>query len=398
MTRALRPIFLIVLVDVLGFTIAIPLLPYYGEHFGASPFEASALVATFALCALISTPIIGGLSDRFGRRPLLLFSLAGTCVGFLVLARASSLWMVFAGRIIDGLSAGNLAVAQAYIADHTAPQDRARAYGMVGAAVALAFLLGPALVLVLGSSAYVALFSTAAGLSALSLLATHVLVPRDSPRGSRSLSLAGLWRSVRRRELVGLYAHYGMYAFAFAWFIGGFALFAERRFTVGGRAWNGREVVLLIAYSGVLGIAVQGALIGPLVRRFTEARVVIAGFVGAALAYAAMALASGATLVIAGATISAFGNGVLRPVITSRITQRVSADEQGHALGVAEALYQTATVIAPIAGGMLIERSWLGAWALVPLGVAVIGVWAAWQHDRVRAPLPASQSISVLRS
>src|SRR5687768_9780338 len=120
----LLPIFLIVLVDVLGFTIVIPLLAFYAEKFGASPLVATLLVSVYAVCSLISTPIIGNLSDKYGRRPLLLISQAGTCLGFLMLAYSESLWMVFVGRILDGLTAGNLSIAQAYISDHTEPKDR----------------------------------------------------------------------------------------------------------------------------------------------------------------------------------------------------------------------------------------------------------------------------------
>src|SRR6185369_6985264 len=114
----LLPIFLVVLVDVLGFTIVYPLLPFYAEDFGATPLIATTLVSVYALCSLISTPVIGRLSDRFGRRRLLLLSQAGTCAGFIVLGCSEHLWMLFLGRILDGLTAGNLSTAQAYISDH----------------------------------------------------------------------------------------------------------------------------------------------------------------------------------------------------------------------------------------------------------------------------------------
>src|SRR5262245_61742583 len=122
----LAPIFLIVLVDVLGLTIVIPLLAIYAESFGASPFEAALLMPTFAACQLVSGPILGRLSDRYGRRPLLLFSQMGTFVAFILMAKAHALWMVFLGRALDGATAGNLTIAQAYISDHTPPEKRAR--------------------------------------------------------------------------------------------------------------------------------------------------------------------------------------------------------------------------------------------------------------------------------
>src|SRR5258707_8160792 len=141
----LLPIFLIVLVDVMGFTIVIPLLSLYAERFGASPLVATTLVSVYAMCSLVSTPIIGNLSDRYGRRPLLLISQAGTCAGFLILGFSNSLWMVFVGRILDGITAGNLSTAQAYISDHTAPENRAKAFGVIGVAFGVGFTFGPLL-------------------------------------------------------------------------------------------------------------------------------------------------------------------------------------------------------------------------------------------------------------
>src|ERR1041384_6532145 len=139
----LLPIFLVVLVDVLGFTIVYPLLPFYALTFGASKLTATTLVSVYALCSLFSTPVIGRLSDQFGRRRLLLLSQAGTCAGFLVLAFSNALWMVFLGRILDGLTAGNLSIAQAYISDHTKPENRAKAFGVIGIAFGIGFFFGP---------------------------------------------------------------------------------------------------------------------------------------------------------------------------------------------------------------------------------------------------------------
>src|SRR5687768_3458908 len=135
----LGPIFLIVLVDVLALTIMIPLLPFYSTEFGASPVMVGMLFAVFSACQLVSGPILGNLSDRFGRKPLLLISQAGMLVSLLVLAFANSLTMLFIGRIISGTTAGNLTIAQAYITDHTRPENRTRAFGVIGIAFGLGF-------------------------------------------------------------------------------------------------------------------------------------------------------------------------------------------------------------------------------------------------------------------
>src|SRR5258708_36410296 len=143
MKSPLLPIFLIVMVDVLGLTIMLPLLPFYAEHFGASPTVVGLLVSTFALSQLIAGPVLGQISDRVGRKPVLTVSQMGTFAGFLVLAYAPNLFFVFLARIIDGLTAGNLSIAQAYIADVTTPKERARAFAVIGIAFGIGFLIGP---------------------------------------------------------------------------------------------------------------------------------------------------------------------------------------------------------------------------------------------------------------
>src|SRR3989475_9630274 len=179
----LLPIFLIVVVDILGLTIMLPVLPFYAEHFGASPAVVGLLVSTYALCQLVAGPALGSLSDQLGRKPVLIVSQVGTFIGFLILAGANSLWMVFASRIIDGLTAGNLSIAQAYIADVTAPKERARSFAVIGIAFGIGFLVGP------GLSGYLSAhygfqvpILCAAGLSLTSILGTTFLLPSVPPR------------------------------------------------------------------------------------------------------------------------------------------------------------------------------------------------------------------------
>ena len=140
----LVPIFIIVAVDVLGFTLVLPLLPFYAEHFGASPLTVGLMVSVFAVCQLIAGPILGRISDKIGRKPVLMFSQMGTLVGFIILALAGSLWMLFLSRIIDGLTAGNLSIAQAYISDVTKPEERTKSFAVIGIAFGIGFLIGPA--------------------------------------------------------------------------------------------------------------------------------------------------------------------------------------------------------------------------------------------------------------
>src|SRR5215467_2478027 len=180
----LLSIFLIVLVDILGYTIILPLLPFYSEHLGASPFVVGLLISTYAVCQLISGPIIGSISDRAGRRPLLIVSQMGTLAGFLILSQATSLWLIFLSRVIDGLTAGNLSLAQAYIADVTEPHKRAQSFGVIGIAFGLGFLVGPAISGFLAGYGYAYPIYAAALLSATSIGCTWALLPQAIPGNS----------------------------------------------------------------------------------------------------------------------------------------------------------------------------------------------------------------------
>ena len=381
MKSPLLPIFLIVVVDVLGLTIMLPLLPFYAEHFGASPVVVGLLISTYALCQLVAGPVLGQISDHLGRKPVLTVSQLGTFAGFLVLAWAPNLALVFLARIIDGLTAGNLSIAQAYIADVTAPKDRARAFALIGIAFGIGFLIGP------GASGYlthrygyrVPIFCAAA-LSLLSILGTTFLLPSDPPHpegdeaeapvapGGKRLKILD-WGTYlqyfRRPALSGLLVEFFLFTFAFATFTAGFALFAERRFTWHGLAFGPKEVGVIFMYSGFLGIVVQGSMRqGALIRRIGELRLVTLGFLAATIGYVLLGFSAGVALLLVSASFAAFGTGVLRPALTSLITQQVSRGEQGVVLGLTQSLLSVAQIVAPAIAGALIDRGHLTTWAL----------------------------------
>jgi DHA1 family tetracycline resistance protein-like MFS transporter len=401
----LLPIFLIVLVDVLGFTIVIPLLALFAKRFGASNLVATSIVSVYAVCSLISTPIIGNLSDRFGRKPLLLISQAGTCIGFLVLASASALWMVFVGRIIDGLTAGNLSTAQAYISDHTAPENRAKAFGVIGVAFGIGFLFGPALGgMLAGAYGFHAPFILSAALSFLSILATWRLLPPEKdqasdlpkaqvtgPAGKRPsvFDLSVYAEYFKRHGLGSVYWQFFLFTFAFSCFTSGFALFAEARFH-----WNARETGYMFAYAGFLGIILQGGLMGRLVKKFGEIKLALLGFIASVIAYVMMGFAYTLVFLVVTATVNSFGSGVLRPVLTSRITQLVGRHEQGVALGISGSLSSLAMTMAPVTGGFFLNRDNTLGWAMVAAAAALLGLIAAIQAGAAKVtpvtPKPAS--------
>lgn len=400
--------FLIVLVDVLGFTIVIPLLPFYAVRFGASPLVATTLVTVYAVCSLISTPIIGRLSDQHGRKRLLMISQAGTCAGFLVLALSNSLWMVFVGRILDGFTAGNLSIAQAYISDHTAPENRAKAFGVIGIAFGIGFMGGPGLGGWLGEAAGLHVpFLVAACLSAFSIFCTYSLLPKEAPPrgvdegpqgpGGRRPS-AFDWRTYAeyfgRPHLRALYIQFFLFSFAFSAFFSGFALFAKYNPHF---LWSPKDVGYIFMYAGFLGILIQGGLLGRIVKKHGELRLTIFGFVAATVAYAAVGFADAVWILVVATTLNAFGQGILRPVLTSRLTQAVGKHEQGVVIGISGSLSSVAMSLAPPSGGFMLDHGWLIAWAMVPAAVSVLGLIATLAWTGVAGVVPANNRLPQAR-
>ena len=392
-TAALLPIFLIVLADVFGFTLVFPLLAIYAESLHATPLQAALLVSVFAACQLVSGPLLGAASDRVGRKPMLLISQVGTLLGFLLMARADSLWMLYLARVIDGATAGNLSIAQAYIADHTTPQQRVRSFALIGIAFGLGFFIGPFVTGSLVKYGMQAPIYAAAGLSLTSILCTLFLLPHHRPSEHRSEPMstdqapAGQRLSVfnwgayvqyfRRPVLSGLLWQFFFYSLCFACFTSGFAMFAERTFTWEGKPFTPREIGYLFAYTGFLGIVLQGGLISRLVRRFGEPSLVSAGFVTLCISYLGLSLAHTVPALVLVATISSFGNGVMRPSLSSLISQVSQRHEQGVVMGLSQSLHSLAALFAPPLAGWLIEKNRLPQWAWLAALGATLGLACA---------------------
>jgi len=402
----LLPIFLIVLVDIFAFTLVIPLLAIYAEHLGATPFEATLLVSIYAVCQLISGPLLGRISDRIGRKPMLLLSQVGTCAGLLVMASAGSLWLLYVARVIDGATAGNLSLAQAYISDNTTPQNRARSFGLIGIAFGLGFFLGPSVTGYLAQFGLRAPIYAAAGLSFASILCTALLLPNQQPPAASAAGDVGPggkrlavfeWSAyaqyLERPVLGALLGQMLLFGFSFTTFTSGFALFAERTFSWNGHPFTPREIGYMFAYAGFLGIILQGGLIGRLVKQFGEPNLVAAGFLSMSFAYTLLGMIHDIGPLIVVATFVAFGQGVLRPTLTSLITQNAGRDEQGVVLGLSTSLMSVAQIFAPPLGGWLIGSGHLALWAFVAALAAGLGLLAApWGSARAHAVVAGGQA------
>jgi MFS family permease len=380
----LLAIFLIVAVDVLGLTIMIPLLPFYAEKLGASPQEVGWLIGIYAACQLFSGPLLGRLSDHTGRKPLLLVSQAGTFVGFLITAFAPSLWILFVARAIDGCTAGNLSLAQAYISDVTEPKDRAKSFGIIGIAFGLGFLIGPAVSGLLAKYDYRYPIFAAAALSATSILSTYLLLPAVTPAGAgKGPSGPG----GKRLSLVqwGAYAEYFRQPalatklwqfFSFAFGFAGMPLVLERRLTWAAKPFGPEQVGYTWAFAGLMGILLQGPALGRLVKRFGERALNRTGFMGYTVGYALLAFCHSIPMLALATLVTSIG-GMVRPTLTSLITQATPREEQGVVLGLTQSLNSVALIIAPPLGGYLIEHGWLTAWGLAASAVAFIGLMLA---------------------
>jgi MFS family permease len=375
----LLPIFLIVLVDVLGLTIILPLLPFYAEHLGASDFQVGLLISSYAFCQLIAGPILGRMSDHMGRKPLLIVSQLGTLVGFLILAYAGSLWMVFLSRVIDGATAGNLSLAQAYIADVTTPEKRARSFGVIGIAFGIGFLVGPGISGFLSQYGYTYPIFAAAFLSASSVICTTTLLPKVVPHaddgeagpGGRRLSVLdwkGYAQYFARPGLGRLLSQFFCFAFAFAFFMSGFALYAQARYR-----YDAKQVGYVFAYVGLLGVILQGGLIGRLVKWLGERTLVWTGFASAAVGYALLAWTQTLGQLLSASTITSYGTGVIRPAVTSLITQRAGRREQGVVLGLTQSLTSVSQIVAPMIATSLIGAGHLAAWAVSTGAISLAG-------------------------
>ncbi len=375
-TSPLLPIFLIVLVDVLGFTIILPLLPFYSERLGASPTVVGMIVAIYAAFQLIAGPILGQISDRIGRRPVLLISQAGTLAGFLLLAFSTQIWMVFLSRAIDGATAGNLSIAQAYISDVTKPENRAKAFALIGVAFGFGFLVGPAIAGFLAHYGYHAPIFVASALSLTSILCTFFLLPKcetqhaqgeETGPGGKRLSLIS-WGEYRRyfrnRELARLLIQWLLFALSFSTFITGFALFAERRYVWNGHPVGVREVGYIFAFNGFIGIIMQGGMVGRLVKRLGEKRVVQMGFFTSMLGYAGIGLTHTIGQLLWVMALTAIGGAGLRPALTSLVTQKAGKREQGVILGLTQSLTSVAQITAPVIAGVMINHELLTSWAV----------------------------------
>jgi DHA1 family tetracycline resistance protein-like MFS transporter len=384
--RRLALLFIFVFVDVLGFSLILPLLPYYATAFAATPTVVGLLLGANAAAQFIGAPILGRLSDRHGRRPLLILSVAGTVLGFVMLGLAKSLAMLFASRILDGLLGGDISLAQAYISDVTDDKNRARGLGLIGAAFGLGFIFGPAMGGTLSAGGGYSLPAlVAAGLSAINLLGVLIWLPEslplerrvelaDSPRAAFSIRAL---REALARPCVGPLLHVLIfYSLAFTTFQTVFALFTQKRLALDAQATS-----YVLTYVGLLIVAVQGGAIGWLTRRFTDKQLILGGTTLLSLSLLGWALTPTVWALLVVLAPLALAGGVLGVAINSALTKSVYPEEVGGTLGLSSSLGSLTRVVSPIMGGFLLDSVSVAAPGV--LGALLMGWSISYTWRRV---------------
>lgn len=355
----LMVVFLTVLIDLIGFGIVLPILPLWAEEFGASPTQIGLLTATYSLMQLIFAPVWGRLSDRVGRRPVILVTLAGSAVSALLIGLAGTLWVLFLARALNGISGASYAAAQAYVADVTTREERAKGMGMIGAAFGLGFILGPAIGALFSTIDSSAPFFAAAALAAANLAFAWRRLP-EPPRPAhpvaRTSRLELLRRALAGRELGPLVWLSFVATFAFVGMESTFALLGDRRF-----GYDAVDMGLLFAYVGVAAAVGQGFLVGRLVARHGEYRVMLAGLTGTAAGLALLAAAHSLVVLLVALLVLGVASGLAFATVAALISHATPAADQGGVLGVTASTSAAARIVGPVTAGVLFQHLEPGA-------------------------------------
>jgi len=354
----LASILSIVFIDLIGFGMIIPILPLYAQRFQATEWQIGLLLASYSLMQFLASPLLGWLSDRYGRKPVLLCSLVGSALGYLLMANAASLTILFAARILAGISGASVGTASAYIADITPPENRSKRIGLIGAAFGIGFILGPATGGILSHFSVVAPFWFAAILSILNAIAMWILLPEPERHAVRqqgpvdlreTFEQAGSWRL----GVITLIYFIGIAGFAIVTVI--YAQVSNRRFDL-----NQSQISYIFVMMGLIGALIQGGAIGRLAKRFGDVNLAIAGFALMAISMMAMPLAHSIFSFLLFSAGLAMGNSLSQPTMSAIASKGASPALQGRVLGIVQSAGSLGRVFGPVTAGVLLTHDHLG--------------------------------------
>ncbi len=367
-------IWLTVFIDLVGFGIVMPILPYYAQRFGAQGMGYGALVGAFSLMQFLATALLGRLSDRIGRRPILLATMLLNAAGYVLFAFAPSYWLLLVSRLVSGFAGGNISAAQAYIADITTAQERSKGMGVIGMAFGLGFIVGPGIGAAAAYFGHAAPGLVAAALSIVNLGCAYFILPeslREEHRAVRELWPFGhMAIALRRPDLRPLMLVWAIAPFAFSGYTVALPLWAAS--TLG---WTERELGGFFVLVGLVAAGVQGGLFRLLTRRFGDRPLLIAGMVGMALSIGVVPFVATSGVLLAWTIVLAFSNSIMAPAASGLVSTLAAANEQGTILGVAQSLAALGRFSGPAVIGATYDSITPTVAFLAAAGVMIVG-WA----------------------
>lgn len=351
-------ILLIIFTETLGFSIVLPVLPFLGLSLGLNVFQVGLISSIFSFCQLFASPITGKLSDRFGRKPILIFSQLSTFIGFFLLGIADMVWILVLARLVDGLLGSNMTVSQAYLSDVTDPKDRTKIFGYSSGIFGAGLIFGPVIGGTLSAINYSIPMFFAAGISLISILLVILFLQESVTNKLDKFSLKfndiipvnEAKRFFRSKAVRGLLLIFFLYSFAFMIFISSFAVFSQIQLNI-----TPQEIGYFLAWVGILRVFFQSILITPLLKKISEETTLKIGVLTLIITMIMLILTTQYIFIYLPLTFLAFGTGVVRPILMSKLTKSVKKEETGSLLGVNNSLSSIAMIITPILGGLILQ-------------------------------------------
>ena len=356
--KRLYVIFLIIFTEILGFSIVLPLIPFIGLSFGLTPIEIGLIASVFSICQLFASPITGKLSDRFGRKPLFILSQLSTFAGFLLLGFATTAILLVVSRLIDGLLGSNMTVSQAYISDITEPRHRTRVYGYSSGVFGAGLIFGPVIGGVLSRISYSIPMFFAASIALVSVVLVVFFLPETLTKKPDMLSLGfndvlpitDTISFAKNPQVRNSLLMFFIYSLGFHLFISNFALMAEIQIHV-----TADQVGFYMAWIGVIRVIIQTVLIARILRTLGENNALRTGIIAMIVSMVMLALSTEYLIVFVPLIFLAYATGVIRPILTSKLSNSVTQQKTATVLGVNNSLTSIAQIVTPIIGGFMIQ-------------------------------------------
>ena len=380
-------IFIIQVTEVLGFSLILPFLPFFAEDLGASPFVVGLILASFSLFQFISAPIMGRLSDFYGRKPLLILSQLSTFISFLILGFANSLWMIFLSRIVDGLLGSNFTIAQAYLTDLSSKEDRSKVFGLSGAAFGFGFLIGPAIGGSLSRFGYSLPAFLAAGVSLITIITTFIFLPETVKKKEnvkfdfKIFNTADFKKYFSNSKISLELGQFFAYILTHALWVSSFALYARRQLHL-----EASDIGYMLAYVGFISVILRGVLLGRIIDFFGERNLKIGGSVFMIIGLVLSVFINQWWMFLVVMTFFAIGSGLLRPIIMADISRSVSFEEQGAIIGFTNSLGSLSRIFGPLIGGFMINNFFPGSLGIIAALVMSAGLVLVIKENNSKKP------------